>query len=53
MTYIFNQTHYYLLMYLKTFRDKCIEIYKFDPAHFLSAPGQACQACLKKTEVEL
>ena len=37
----------------ENFRDKCIEIYKLDPAHFLSAPGQAWQACLKKTEVEL
>ena len=32
----------------ENFRDKCIEIYKFDPAHFLSAPGLAWQACLKK-----
>ena len=31
----------------------CIEIYKLDPAHFLSAPGLASQACLKKTKVEL
>ena len=37
----------------ENFRDKCIEIYKLDPAHFLSAPGLAWQACLKKTEVEL
>ena len=29
-------------------RDKCIEIYRRDPAHFLSAPGLAWQACLKK-----
>ena len=29
-------------------RDKCIEIYKLDPSHFLSAPGQAWQACLKR-----
>ena len=35
------------------FRNKCIEIYKLDPAHFLSAPGLAWQACLKKTKVEL
>ena len=28
----------------------CIE---HDPSHFLSAPGLAWQACLKKTEVEL
>ena len=37
----------------ENFRDKCIEIYQLDPAHFLSAPGLAWQACLKKTEVEL
>ena len=35
------------------FRDKCIEIYELDPAHFLSAPGLAWQACLKKTRVEV
>ena len=37
----------------ENFRDKCIEIYGLDPAHFLSAPGLAWQACLKKTKVEL
>ena len=37
----------------ENFRDKCIEIYELDPAHFLSAPGLAWQACLKKTGVEL
>ena len=37
----------------ENFRNKCIEIYELDPAHFLSAPGLAWQACLKKTEVEL
>ena len=31
----------------ENFRDKCIEIYKIDPAYFLSAPGLAWQACLK------
>ena len=25
----------------ENFRDKCIEIYELDPAHFLSAPGLA------------
>ena len=30
------------------FRDKCIEIYRVDPVHFLTAPGLAWQACLKK-----
>ena len=37
----------------QNFRDKCIEIYELDPAHFLSAPGLACQACLKKTGIRL
>ena len=37
----------------KNLRNKCIEIYKLDPTHFLSAPGLTCQAFLKKTKVEL
>ena len=37
----------------ENFRKKCIEIYELDPAHFLSAPGLAWQACLKKTGVKL
>ena len=37
----------------ENFRDKCIEIYGVDPAHFLSAPALVWQACLKKTNVEL
>ena len=35
------------------FRNMYIEIYDVDPAHFLSAPGLAWQASLKKTGVEL
>ena len=35
------------------FRETCIEIYKLDPARFLSAPGLAWKACLKKTGREL
>ena len=35
------------------FRDMCIKEYEFDPAHFLSLPGLAWQACLKKTNIEL
>ena len=35
------------------FRDKCIEIYELDPSYFLSAPGLAWQACLKKVGVNL
>ena len=37
----------------ENFRNKCIEIYELDPANFLSAPGLAWQAFLKKTEIEL
>ena len=32
----------------ENFRDKCIEIYDLDPAHFLTAPALAWQACFKK-----
>ena len=35
------------------FRNMCIKVYELDPAHFLSAPELAWQACLKKTELEL
>ena len=35
------------------FRNKYLEIYELDLAHFLSAPGLAWQACLKKTGVKL
>ena len=31
----------------------CIKVYELDAAHFLSTPGLAWQACLKKTEVKL
>ena len=37
----------------ENFRDKCIEIYELDPAHFFSALGLAWQAFLKKTKVNL
>ena len=37
----------------ENFRKKCIEIYELDPAHFLSTPGLAWQACVKKTGVKL
>ena len=35
------------------FRDMCIKEYELGPAHFLSLPGLAWQACLKKTNIEL
>ena len=34
------------------FREKCIAIYQLDPAHFVSAPSLAWQACLKKTKMK-
>ena len=37
----------------ENFRNMCIKVYELDPAHFLSAPGLAWQASLKKTEVKL
>ena len=32
---------------LENFRNQCTEIYKLDPAHFLSTPGFVCMARLK------
>ena len=37
----------------ENFRDKCIEIYDLDTAHFLTAPGLAWQACLKKNRSKI
>ena len=37
----------------ENFRNMCIKVYELDPAHFLSLPGLACQACLKTTNVKL
>ena len=37
----------------ENFRNKCLEVYELDPAHFLSLPGLAWQECLKKTNIEL
>ena len=37
----------------ENFRNMRIKVYELDLAHFLSAPGLAWQACLKKTEVKL
>ena len=35
------------------FKQSCLKNYELDPAHFVSLPGLAWQACLKKTNVEL
>ena len=37
----------------ENFRKMCLKIYHLDPLKFLSAPGLAWQAALKKTEVKL
>ena len=37
----------------ENFRNMCLKVYELDPAHFLSLPGLAWQACLKKTNVKL
>ena len=37
----------------ENFRNKCLEVYELDPGHFLSLPGLAWQACLKKTNIKL
>ena len=37
----------------ENFRNKCLEVYELDPAHFLSLPGLAWQVCLKKTNIKL
>ena len=37
----------------ENFRKACIKTYELDPAHLISLPGLAWQACLKKTGAEL
>ena len=37
----------------ENFRNVCLSNYELDLAHFVSLPGLAWQACLKKTNVEL
>ena len=37
----------------ENFRDMCIKVYELDPVHFVSLPGLAWQAFLKKTNIEL
>ena len=37
----------------ENFRQSCLKNYELDPAHFVSLPGLAWQACLKKANVQL
>ena len=53
MTYMCQSDILLLPDVFENFRNNCSEIYELDPAHSLSAPGLAWQACLKKTGVEL
>ena len=53
MTYMCQSDTLLLADVFENFRDKCIEIYELDPAHFLSAPELAWHASLKITKVEL
>ena len=37
----------------ENFKNMCLNIYELDPTYFVSAPGLAWQACLKRKEVKL
>ena len=37
----------------ENFRNTCLKVYELVPAHFLSLPGLAWEACLKKTSIKL
>ena len=51
---LYIQSHTILLADIfENFRDRCQKVYQLDPAHFVSAPALAWQACLKKTKVKL
>ena len=49
MTYMFNVIQLLLADVYENFRNICLDIYELDPVNFVSAPGLAWQACLKKT----
>ena len=64
MNIIYKLKNYYLDLYVQSdtlllsdvfenFKNKCIDVYELDPAHFLSAPGLAWQAYLKNLGVKL
>ena len=51
---LYNETDVLLLAdVFENFRNICLENYKLDPAHYLTAPGLAWDACLKMTGVNL
>ena len=53
MICILRVIHYFWLMFSKTSEKMCLKTYELDPVKFLSAPGLAWQAALKKTDVKL
>ena len=53
MIYMFKAKYYCLLMHLKTLETSVLKYMNSILLIFLSAPGLAWQACLKKTKVEL
>ena len=50
---MFEATQYCTVDVIENFRNVCLAIYELDPARFLTAPGLAWQAAIKKTKVEL
>ena len=44
---------YFWLIFFENFGKMYLEIYELNPLKFLSTPGLAWQAALKKTEVKL
>ena len=48
-----NHNNVLLADVFENFRNTCLEVYELDPDHFLSLPGLAWQACLKKTSIKL
>ena len=51
---LYNKTDVLLLAdVFENFRNICLEHYGLDPAHYLTAPGLAWDACLKMTGVNL
>ena len=53
MICMFKVIRYCLEMLFENFRNTCIKVHELDHANFVSAPGLAWQACLKKTVVKL
>ena len=53
MIYIVQSDTLLLADVFENFRNKCLEVYELDPPYFLSLPGLAWQACLKKTNIKL